>query len=446
MRKKNSLKKSLRLLQQDSPASDVEIEKEDLEILTEFKDSSFLINSLEENYNSKSNSFRELLPIKLKNGDLKFPVLLENTKQEQDAEEIPVAEIPVNDQKDVKELKVSDISDLCLGILQNPRQNINNLEILFSNLKNSDHKFSKLVVKSLVVVFKDLMPSYKIIKFSQEENVKKETKQVRDFEQNFLKYYQELLIVIENLKDKEFGLKCFIELLKSGKHFNFRNNLLLKIVNFTTNSSKKLIKSSCDCISLLFQEDFSGEISLQVVKMMANLIKKRNYKVSPRVIYTFLDLKLIQEFSQQVEEKTLKRKGEHISRKSRKILKYNTEIENELKEAEAEYDKEEKKKYQSETLKFVFATYFRILKNAPNSLLLEAVLQGLAKFAHLINVEFFNDLLNVLKSISNDHVQAYLDGDDQSITRKNALHCVIAAFQLLSGQGNLNILIAKPPR
>ena len=74
--------------------------------------------------------------------------------------------------------------------------------------------------------------------------------------------------------------------------------------------------------------------------------------------------------------------------------------------------------------------------------MLSSVLEGLARFAHLINVDFFNDLLNVLKQISLDQYNAYLQGNTDSAYRgtKNALHCIIAAFQLLSGQGEaLNI-------
>jgi nucleolar complex protein 3 len=89
----------------------------------------------------------------------------------------------------------------------------------------------------------------------------------------------------------------------------------------------------------------------------------------------------------------------------------------------------------------VFVTYFRILKIASKSVLLSPVLEGLAKFAHLINVDFFHDLLNVLKQISLEQYQNYLDvKGNHSAETKNALHCVIAAFQLLSGQGEaLNI-------
>uniref|UniRef100_UPI003AAA7C68 nucleolar complex protein 3 homolog n=1 Tax=Centroberyx gerrardi TaxID=166262 RepID=UPI003AAA7C68 len=59
-----------------------------------------------------------------------------------------------------------------------------------------------------------------------------------------------------------------------------------------------------------------------------------------------------------------------------------------------------------------------------------AVLEGLANFAHLINLEFFDDLLNVLQNL----IQS---GD---LTNRESLHCIQTAFNILSGQGDvLNI-------
>lgn len=59
-----------------------------------------------------------------------------------------------------------------------------------------------------------------------------------------------------------------------------------------------------------------------------------------------------------------------------------------------------------------------------------AVLEGLAEFAHLINVEFFDDLLVVLHSL-------IASGD---LSYRESLHCVLTAFHILSGQGDvLNI-------
>lgn len=88
----------------------------------------------------------------------------------------------------------------------------------------------------------------------------------------------------------------------------------------------------------------------------------------------------------------------------------------------------------TETLNIVFLIYFRILKKAQKSVLLPAVLEGLAKyahthtqthticnttivlnmmsfpvsFAHLINLEFFDDLLNVLQDLIQAGVSAHI--------------------------------------
>ena len=105
----------------------------------------------------------------------------------------------------------------------------------------------------------------------------------------------------------------------------------------------------CNCISNLFKQDESGEISLDATKLISKMIKGRSYKVPEPVLSTFLNLRLIEEFRPltnkelKVQNKR-KSKAAHISRKSRKVIKVDDEIEKELKEAEATYDKEEKRK------------------------------------------------------------------------------------------------------
>lgn len=63
---------------------------------------------------------------------------------------------------------------------------------------------------------------------------------------------------------------------------------------------------------------------------------------------------------------------------------------------------------QTEILKFVFVTYFRVLKTVGHSPLLSSVLEGLAKFAHLINVDFFSDLMAALQTLLNNKVHSGL--------------------------------------
>jgi nucleolar complex protein 3 len=55
-------------------------------------------------------------------------------------------------------------------------------------------------------------------------------------------------------------------------------------------------------------------------------------------------------------------------------------------------------------MKHVFATYFRILRRNSNGSLLAPVLQGLSRFAHLINVEFFDDLIASMQQLVDQKV------------------------------------------
>lgn len=93
--------------------------------------------------------------------------------------------------------------------------------------------------------------------------------------------------------------------------------------------------------------------------------------------------------------------------------------------------------------------YFSILKNTRRSPLLPAALEGISHFAHFINVDFFRDLLAVLRRIILDQYEANDEeeeeeskidvvGDGQNVRLR--LLAIVTAFDLLSGQGeSLNI-------
>ena len=115
----------------------------------------------------------------------------------------------------------------------------------------------------------------------------------------------------------------------------------------------------------------------------------------------------------------------------------------------------------------MFSTYFRVLKNAQDTRLLSSVLKGLGKyallstyhtvcllvavyicrFAHLINVDFLADITNILEDVASSQVTFEMNFCDfvfivvciadrvQNVSVEDSLHCVLAAFQILSGQG-----------
>ena len=103
--------------------------------------------------------------------------------------------------------------------------------------------------------------------------------------------------------------------------------------------------------------------------------------------------------------------------------------------------------------------YFRILKNPAPTPLLPAALQGIAKYAHLVSIDFFRDLMHVLKDLvtrvphpasgeseddnSNDNQRKDDDTPRQqshgpAAQAENARHqlsCILTAYELLTGQG-----------
>ena len=85
---------------------------------------------------------------------------------------------------------------------------------------------------------------------------------------------------------------------------------------------------------------------------------------------------------------------------------------------------------QTETLKNLFVLYFSILKFPGRSPLLPAALAGISHFAHLINVDFFRDLLLVFKSLIRDDGSVETSRKVDVRTRLLCIiHCVQGSFR-----------------
>ncbi|KAM5244107.1 nucleolar complex protein 3 homolog isoform 2-T2 [Hipposideros larvatus] len=379
-----------------------------------------------------------LLPIKDKSGIIpqtREKPVIDSNQDEEDQEEMeleeeiiedPIRELTIEEhlferKKKLQEKKMH-IATLASAVLSDPESNVKKLKELRSMLMEQDPDVAvtvrKLVIISLMELFKDITPSYKIRPLTEAEKstkIRKETQKLREFEEGLVSQYKFYLENLEQIvKDwkqrklkksnvvslkaykglAEVAVKSLCELLVALPHFNFHNNIIVLIVPLMNDVSKSVSEMCCEAVKKLFKQDKLGQASLGVIKVISGFVKGRNYDVRPEW--------------KKAEEK----------------------LERELREAEASESTEKKLKLHTETLNIVFVTYFRILKKAQRSPLLPAVLEGLAKFAHLINVEFFDDLLVVLHSL--------IESGDLSY--QESLHCVQTAFHILSGQGDvLNI-------
>ncbi|KAL4976850.1 nucleolar complex-associated protein-domain-containing protein [Aspergillus desertorum] len=361
---------------------------------------------------------------------------------------------------------------------EDPEEHISSFKMLAEMVDSGSHvAVKKLALAAQAAIYKDVIPGYRIRPLSEEEasaKVSKDVRKLRNYEQSLLSgykhYIQTLLAFTKSSKNKEdsnsgmktVAINCACNLLLSVPHFNFRAELLRILVNQL--ARKRVDDDFIRCRETLqevFARDDDGIVSLEAVRLLSKMMKARDFKVHGSVLDTFLHLRLLREFSSKGsrdrvdrdnEEETpggkkMKQKKEWRTKRNRKLEKERKAVEKDMKEADALVSHEARDKNQAETLKLVFGVYFRILKlRIPN--LMGPVLEGLAKYAHMINQDFFGDLLEALKDLighaENDELNAGNDDEDavptnslSSATRdstRESLLCTVTAFALLEGQ------------
>ncbi|KAH9484302.1 Nucleolar complex protein 3-like protein [Psilocybe cubensis] len=384
--------------------------------------------------------------------------------------------LKTNSRKAKIDMAKDQIAAICQEILADPENNLGLLRRLHTfSLKTvvtpthpdpvpNDPIIRKLAVLSQLAVFKDVIPGYRIRALTETEKAEKVSQMVartRDWEQGLVTVYQSYLRLLEGeLKSHselaDTALHCMCTLLKEVTHFNFRLNLMTCIVARLSKKSWDASSELCSqTLIQVFREDLTGAASLEIVRLVNRMIKERHFKVHPNALSCLLSLRLRTELGVRASNthadkpeakkpksgKAQKQEKVHLSKKAKKAYKEQKEIDKELREAGAEVDKEERKTTQTETLKLLFALYFRILKNPTPTPLLPAALSGISRFAHLVNIDFFKDLMQVLKdliAIEEEAAMAYADLDAAGIQSAfifRQLSCIVTAFELLSGQG-----------
>ena len=334
----------------------------------------------------------------------------------------------------------------------------------------------KLALATQAAVYKDVIPGYRIRAYNDEDvgtKVSKEVRQTRQYEQALVSGYQGYVKHLASIAKskpssgegaslKSVAISCACTLLISVPHFNFRTELLnILVLQLSSREASPNFTKCVETMEAFFVADDDGAPSLEAVNLLAKMMKAKDYRIQESVLNIFFQLRLLTELSlkgstsrtdrpeekEKFKGKNIKKKWEHRSKKEKKVARENKAVEKDFREADAWVSYEDREKMQSETLKQVFVTYFRILKlRVPH--LMGAVLEGLAKYAHLINQDFFGDLLEALKDLINqtdpDKIPELDDlypednaadeaGPTRNMTRE-ALLSTQTAFTLLSGQ------------
>ncbi|KAJ5783053.1 hypothetical protein N7457_004827 [Penicillium paradoxum] len=379
-----------------------------------------------------------------------------------------------------------DLAKMATLINEDPEEHISLFKTMAEMVskKNTPITVKKLALASQAAIYKDIIPGYRIRPLSEEDQtgrVSKDVRKLRDFEQSLVHGYRAYVQKLGDLAKpskadgptdaglKSFAISMACTMLLAVPHFNFRSELLKILVNRLARRQPDADYVKCrDTLEDVFAKDDDGTVSLEAVRLLAKMLKARDFHIHPSVLDTFLHLRLLGEFhlkgsqnrvDKEEEEtpigKKQKQKREFRTKRERKVHKERKEVEKDMRQADAIVSHEQRDKNQAETLKLVFGLYFRILKLRIPSLM-GPVLEGLAKYAHLINQDFFGDLLEALKDLINHAEREEMgeEGDEEVVNeedeeeennvtiaesaardaRRRTLLCTVTAFALLEGQ------------
>lgn len=246
------------------------------------------------------------------------------------------------------------------------------------------------------------------------------------------------------------ALSAMSDLLRSAPHFNFRKNLIDFIVPRMSSKDKQLQEAACKGIEGLFSSDHSFEASLEAVQVLSRCVEKyitqtenvdrifANHpsRVSPAAIRALSSLKLT--VLERLESSLSSDKTK--SKKSKKPDDKATvsDIDAGLKAADAESLKE-RSRFAKGTLKQVVLIFFRILRSPKHAELLPAVLLGLSKFAHLLDVGIVSNLLTCLKVLIRTRMQRVEDSNhtqrslEEDLSAEVVLRCILTSLRIMSG-------------
>ncbi|CAH8548691.1 unnamed protein product [Schistosoma haematobium] len=351
----------------------------------------------------------------------------------------------------------------CENILKSPEENMNLLRDIIKTFE-SEHfrklrQIRALVIASLCVVFRDVLPAYRIRPATEKEKsqpTKKETRKIWYYEEhlllNYRKYTELLRVILRdkcldmksprlkiyskldwNENEKLTAIRCVCQLLESHPDFNYSKELIEVLppyLNITrTQVSSLIIKT----LNNMFENDADRDVTLTICRTIHRFCRSKSYKVGVSVIKA-LSCVSITEVERHEEEGKPKLDRRLRSRRERKESKMERKLQKEMAETQSLQTREKRLKMNTLVMNEVLFVFFKILKTTSDSELLSAIFKGLSKYAKLINTQYVDNLMSVLNGMVAKKSTSIVDG----------LHCVHTALSIISSSDASDVLTTDP--
>ena len=354
------------------------------------------------------------------------------------------------------EEKKMAIADTCSQLMHDPEKNIAALGSLHRFCLDTDQVIVKMALLSEAMVFADILPDYRIrlpTEKEREMKVSKEVAQQRAYESALLAAFQRFLQFMEAAGRKaeeearllwEGGAHAAVQgcmlavviqamslLQKRRPAFNFASNILQSLAR----RADSPVPAIADMALAGLTETIAGSPMNEHVKgciaLLADVVRSRGSRVNPQVLRVFLALRIT---SDMLSAPAKARKGKGKKEAEGSDEEEQRDLEASMLEGTASLDKGVVRRLTTAVLDAVLTSYFRVLKlDPPVSELLPPVLEGLSRFAHLVNIDFFSDLLQAIKGL----LGAQSETDAGRLSVASSLHCVTCVFRCLKNQGEV---------
>ncbi|KAG5550866.1 hypothetical protein RHGRI_009338 [Rhododendron griersonianum] len=373
----------------------------------------------------------------------------------EEVEQTPQAEVLAEVEKELtaeeaNKRKKYKLAELGTALLMDPESNVKSLKEMLQISKDEDHSVAVLGLKSLLAVFKDIIPGYRIrlpTEKEQEMVVSKAVKKMRFYDSTLLSAYKAYLQRLIALKQKtsfqRVAIRCICTLLDAVPHFNYRESLLAAVIHNISSTDDVVRKLCCATVKSLFTNEgkHGGEATVEAVQLIAEYVKAHDCQLHPDSIEVLMSLSFDEDLGRA------------------EMSSANNKVDADFKAATFAQDVRERKMMQSETLSAIFQTFFRILKHTMHTItarsegisnssagasgghpLLAPCLNGIGKFSHLIDLDFMGDLINHLRKLAGGGSNS--DGSPEKFSRQlsvtERLRCCIVAFKVM--KNNLDAL------
>ncbi|KPI87756.1 hypothetical protein ABL78_3165 [Leptomonas seymouri] len=256
----------------------------------------------------------------------------------------------------------------------------------------------------------DVIPSYRISSTLESEDgggqrKQKEVYNVQKLEHEILTQYTHFLQLLRKLSRKShpeqqaLGSRLCARLVKSSApDFNHADTLLLLAVDFANCKSVRVAQPCLTALAELLDGQKVSETTEHVVGALLRIVRKRSYAMNPKLLNLLLHVRVAMvdvHREDLAEEKA----------KSKRLKKEDKELARQLQKSKARRDRAEVAAKQTRIVHRIFVIYLRVIEASKTcspvhqTKILAPTLEGLVKFAPLVNVDLYQQLMEALKDL-----------------------------------------------